>query len=484
MKKRTLSFLLCAIILSTSFSGCSKEETPSSTDKTTEASVQEQVIDDPNSANLPDMDFGGKTFRILAYQDWDPAAAGATLIVTDEIVGEPLNDLVYERNLKIMQEYNIDYSWTVNNKAETVIEQSFNGGLDEYDMVATMFGLGAQTATKGIYRDLYTVPYMDLTKNYWNQKMQSELSVNGKYYQVCGDITFAEEESTMLTLYNKPMADSYGIENLYDLTRNGGWTIDKMQEYANIVIHDVDGNGSFEYQNDVFGFLYIDNSALHPYLASANARIITKDDKDCPIIVNDLSRAEGVFSKMQQLFGTTGMALNWGQIPNTVNTMVSMIGNHQVLFQNMITSFLRRNYRDVEADFWVLPMPKLDETQDKYYSVYNTAALMVGYVPITVQEIETVGVILEAMADASYDLTDTYINACLSGKYTRDQESFEMIELTMENIVLDMTFIFDFGQLGSTLTKAINNHTPFISTFESLKPVVVSEIDKFVNGGY
>ena len=93
-------------------------------------------------------------------------------------------------------------------------------------------------------------------------------------------------------------------------------------------------------------------------------------------------------------------------------------------------------------------------------------------------------VALEAMADASYDLTDTYINACLSGKYTRDQESFEMIELTMENIVLDMTFIFDFGQLGSTLTKAINNHTPFISTFESLKPVVVSEIDKFVNGGY
>ena len=489
MKKRLLSLILVCIMLTAS--ACSEntpdEDTAPLSDNTIETVPEETQPEETepvrDSADLPDKNFDGYTFRILAFQDWSTTGSGCTLIVPEEMTGEQLNDLVYERNAKIMDKYNIDYSWTVNGEANNIISQAINGDLDEYDMVATMTVDGNKGAMNGLYRDLYSVPYLDLTKNYWDQDMRSELSLNGKYYSICGDITFAEEDSAMLTLYNKPMADAHGIENLYDLARAGGWTIDKMREYAGMVINDADGNGKFDHANDVHGFLYHSNSALLPYLAAADTHIVTKDANDVPMLTTDLSGVENVYSVMQEIFSTAGMAIDWGTIPNTVPSMVSMVENQRVLFQNMIASFLRRNYREVETDFGILPMPKFDETQTTYSTSYNIAALMCGYVPITVKNIDTVGFILEAMADASYDITDTYFNVCLNSKFTRDPESFEMIKLAMEKIVLDVAFIYDFGGMGSTLNSSVAKDVPFASTYKSLEKVAKRTIERFGSGG-
>lgn len=495
MKKRILCLLLCALLLSSSFTACSDQkpasgdnvpasETGASAEETIPAETQpEETEPVRDSADLPEKNFDGYTFRILAFQDWNPTGAGCTLIVPEEMTGEELNDLVYERNMAIIDKYNIDYSWTVNGSANNVISQAVNGNLDEYDLVSVMPIDGNKGALNGLYTDLYTIPYLDLTKNYWDQNMRRDLSLKGKYYTICGDITFAEEESAMLTMYNKPMADAYGIENLYDLARDGNWTIDKMREYAGMVINDADGNGTYDHANDVFGFLYFNNSALLPYLAAADTRIVVKDENDIPVLSSDLSRVENVYSIMQELFGTTGMTIDWGTISSPVPNMRSMIENKRVLFQNMVASFLRRNYRKVETDFGILPMPKFDEAQNTYSTSYNISALMCEFVPVTAQNTETIGIILEAMCDASSALTDTYFNVCLNSKFTRDQESFEMIKLAMENIVLDTAFIYNFGNIGTTLNNSVLQGAPFASSYKTVEKVAGRTIEKFVNGG-
>lgn len=494
MKKRTLCLLLCALFLSSSFTACSDQKPASDDDVPASengTSVEETVPEETqpeetepvrDSADLPEKNLDGYTFRILARQDWNPTGSGCTLIVPEEMTGEELNDLVFERNAAIMDKYNIEYSWTVILEANNVISQAVNGDLDEYDLVSLLPNEGNKGAMNGLYRDLYTIPYLDLTKNYWDQNMRRELSVNGKYYTICGDITFAEEEGAMLTMYNKPMADAYGIENLYDLARAGGWTIDKMQEYATKVINDADGNGTFDHENDVYGFLYHSNSALLPYLAAADTHIVTKDENDIPVLTGDLSKVENVYTIMQQLFSATGMAIDWGTLPSPVPNMCAMIENQRVLFQNMVSSFLRRNYRDVETDFGILPMPKFDEAQETYTTSYNMLAMMCEFVPVTAKNIENIGIILEAMCDASYALTDTYYNVCLNSKFTRDQESFEMIKLATENIVLDSAFIYDFGNIGSTLNTSLLNGEPFASTYKSVEKAAGITIKKFANG--
>ena len=104
--------------------------------------------------------------------------------------------------------------------------------------------------------------------------------------------------------------------------------------------------------------------------------------------------------------------------------------------------------------------------------------MTLGFVPISVVDTEKVGFILEAMAGASENLSQIYFDVCLSGNYTRDQESYEMIRLAEENIVMDMTFMYDFGTLGSLLTYSVKSK-PFVSTFESKKEAAATAISEF-----
>ena len=77
-----------------------------------------------------------------------------------------------------------------------------------------------------------------------------------------------------------------------------------------------------------------------------------------------------------------------------------MIGNKQVLFQNMVLSLVRRNYRDIELDFGLLPLPKYDEKQENYSTNVNLATPYI-FVPVSVKEPDKVGFALEALAEAS-----------------------------------------------------------------------------------
>jgi len=487
MKRRILCVLLCAMMLSSACVGCSHDELPTETEavKQTEVTLPQETLPAEtekvrDSADLPDKTLDGYTFRILSKQEWNPATPSSILVVAEEETGELLNDTIYKRNLHLMETYDFEFSIAYNGSTAAVIQNSIRGNLDEYDLAAHDVSHGSREALTGIYMDLHDVPYVSLEKSYWDQNMQRDLSIRGKYYQVCGDIFFTDEDAIMVTLYNKPLADDYGLENLYSVAREGKWTVDKMQECISKVISDLNGDGVYGDQ-DVTGLMYANNSVLLPYFAAADVRLVVKDETDTPVLNDDLEELERVYSTMQQMYQSSGYCLDWlSQTANTVPALVSLVNNKQILFQNMITSFLRRNYRDVEADFGILPMPKFSEEQDVYSSSYNIEAMQGGFVPITIKDIDTVGFILEAMADASGELTDAYNEVCLSSKYTRDKESYEMIKLAKENIVLDLAFIYDFGGMGMRLSGAIRKGMPFVSTHATGSKAAETAIEKFL----
>ena len=157
-----------------------------------------------------------------------------------------------------------------------------------------------------------------------------------------------------------------------------------------------------------------------------------------------------------------------------------MIQNKQVLFQNMVLSFVRRNYRDIENDFGLLPLPKLDATQEEYFTMINLSTPYI-FVPVTVSSPDKVGFILEALASLSGDITSTYYEVCMSSKYTRDEESYEMIELASENIIYDTGFIFNWGNLGTMIRTNIKSSSGnYASLLASLESASQTEMAKFI----
>ena len=146
----------------------------------------------------------------------------------------------------------------------------------------------------------------------------------------------------------------------------------------------------------------------------------------------------------------------------------------------MVLSFVRRNYRDIENDFGLLPLPKLNEEQDAYYTMINLSTPYI-FVPVTVSSLDKVGFILEALASLSGDITSTYYKVCMSSKYTRDEESYEMIELASENIIYDTGFIFNWGNLGKMIRTNIKSSSGnYASLLASLESASQTEMAKFI----
>ena len=104
-------------------------------------------------------------------------------------------------------------------------------------------------------------------------------------------------------------------------------------------------------------------------------------------------------------------------------------------------------FRDCETDYGILPYPKYDEAQDKYYTYVDARAGSLG-IPIDAPKdvISKVGMILEAQSCASYyDTLPLYMNSIQNSRYTRDQDSIDMIGYIGEGRRWDIGYSFSGG---------------------------------------
>ena len=77
-----------------------------------------------------------------------------------------------------------------------------------------------------------------------------------------------------------------------------------------------------------------------------------------------------------------------------------------------------RDYRAMDTDFGILPYPKLDESQETYYTLPEITSMMFC-VPMTASADYT-GIILESLAAESVSsVTHAFYEVCLKGKTVR-----------------------------------------------------------------
>jgi hypothetical protein len=248
-----------------------------------------------------------------------------------------------------------------------------------------------------------------------------------------------------------------------------------------LVAADLNADG-MEDVNDRYGLLYVDNNAAAPYFASAGTYLFRFEDSK-PVFKGNNERAVSIFETMQNIFSTAFSAYDWAAMPSsdTVKLMNAMIDDNRVLFQNMVLSLVRRHFREIENDFGLIPLPKLDESQETYNTMIALSTPYI-FIPATVSEPEKTGFVLEALAFASEYITETYYSVCMESKYTRDEESYEMIELAQQNIIYDPGFVYDWGGLGSNIRTAVmgssQNYASLLASFES---AATTAAEKFVS---
>ena len=99
-------------------------------------------------------------------------------------------------------------------------------------------------------------------------------------------------------------------------------------------------------------------------------------------------------------------------------------------------------FRNMQDDYGILPVPKYDEKQKEYYT-FSHDQYTVFMVPKTVADPEMSGAVLEALAyESYYSVQPVYYDLVLRGRYANDPESRAMLDMITTNIRVDPSWIY------------------------------------------
>ncbi|MBQ4043571.1 MAG: hypothetical protein IJD06_06210, partial [Clostridia bacterium] len=115
-------------------------------------------------------------------------------------------------------------------------------------------------------------------------------------------------------------------------------------------------------------------------------------------------------------------------------------------------------FREMEDDYGIIPYPKLDETQENYHNLLHNSSNYVT-IPITCQNPDEVGAVIEAMCAESYrSVVEVFYEIALKTKYSRDSYSGQCIDLIRDITKKNFAYEYD-GQYkcGVLISDCVRN---------------------------
>ena len=486
-KRISAGGLLLLLLAMQTACGETSQNLPQNTGTSAETAAQpELTTEDDNrlKADVPEKDFGNTSFDILTASNWDNDWTEIYEFTAEEQNADPINDAVWLRNTAIEDRFHVkiheinqmgsDKGGT--GKGSKFIETSVMAGDNAYD--ASLMGAYdvSALAYNNYLLDLFEdVPYLDLSKPWWDQKANSDLAMKGKMFYTTGDISTIDNDCTFCILFNKKMINDNDLENPYDLVRSGKWTIDKFIEMASASISR-DLNGDMKYdESDQYGFCIWIDSMMGIINAAGEKFCTINDNGDLELTLNN-ERTETMLTKYMELAFDRQRTFSIYHISDSIETMFA---NDQVLFYTRYLCIIKK-YRSMETDFGILPYPKYDEQQDTYYSTVAPYGCSFICVPSVVEDLDMTGIILEAMAaESMYTVTPAYYDITLEGKTLRDEESSEMLDLILANRVFDLGLFYEVGGLNEKVMDLFrNSKNGFVSMVERNTAKAQAKLDE------
>ncbi len=436
MFKRILSALLIAVILLSASCGDKGKsgDTPAETEQNTTPEQVEATETEPETGfkdDVPDTDYEGKEFRIRTIEN----ANVHSIVDVEEQTGDTYFDSLYIRNRAIEDRFNIKIVGTVvaDNAGEAKI---ILAGDDAFD-VASVRCVNAITMWEdNLLINTEDIPNIDLTKPYWSQSINESISLANQNYVAIGAFDMNVYDLTFCLLFNKNVAESFSLENMYSLVDEGKFTMDKMSEQMQVVLADLNGDDKFD-KNDRWGYLAHPKNVLPGFWIGAGEKTIQKDENDLPYNNMVTDRFNSVFNKTFEITYDTGVYFRKMSCDCDVPSQGrKMFAQDQSLFLDANLFYIAA-LRDMETDFGILPYPKYDETQDRYYS--RVSYYWCCIIPVTNKDLSFTGAILEALnCESANTVVPAYYEIALKGKYSRDTESEQMLQLIADNRIVDI----------------------------------------------
>ncbi len=456
--KRIFALVLALLMLLPAMIACDKttdDPTPGTTDAAgTETTVPEETLD-PNDRknakdNLPaDFNMNGETVGVLtrhSYRkiDWDGAGA-------DEVVAQA----AYNRTAAVQERLGLTFELTDMDIGYddygTAIEENLMAGDDTWQIVLVAGNASIRFGNDHLFRDVSENKYLDFSQPWWAGDVMEKMSLDGKNIRyMMGDATMNTYYYAYVSYFNKRLyEENFGnSDELYKKALDYDWYYDDVIEMVETAANDVNGNGKLE-EGDTFGFV-VDNQWILAYMEdAAGFRTYSRNEEGYPVIEHDLDRGQEVFDKFYKLcWETPGAAVDMNlpkQYPAATSGVFTAGG--VLIYFNSLSYTDQEHFRNMEDDYGILPMPRVDEKQEEYLAPITTSATFIT-IPKTCTD-ERIGGVIEALSSESYrSVVEVFYESALKMKYSRDSYSGQCIDIVKD--VLHKNFLSEYYQVGCT----------------------------------
>ena len=448
-----LAALILCLILVTQTLACAGDTDTEMTAPETET-AEEETTRSVLPTNLPDMDWQGREFRVLGYANGAYPQFSSFEIYSDGETGEVVNDAIYRRNRVIEDRYNVKIAQYLAEEETSQRHRKVAAAYEDlYDLgFFNVYSIGLAALEK-LFFNLNDIDYIDFSQSYWYEEVNKALSYRNRLYFTSSDFALRDKNRAYILLYNRAMAENFGLGNLADLVRAGTWTIDKMTEYSKAVAGDANGNGVID-DKDNFGTAMDSYISFATFMVGCDNTFLTKTSEDTFELTIYNEHAINSIDKVLKLTGTPSDAVfceDWsGKVDYDYWYVASTLFiERRVLFITTFPHALKKYSAETDFEYGIIPFPKYDEQQKKHYTMADYMTMLFA-IPVTNAEPDFAGFMLEALSSASTSTSlQAYYEISCKTKYTYDEESAEMLDLIFSNIVFEPAVVYNIGDLTS-----------------------------------
>ena len=460
MKTRILCLLLAVMMtVPTALCGCADgkpEVTTGAAEDTADTTVPE-AEDTSIKDDLPEVKFNGYTYRILG--EGGPGWNASDILRPETFTEDGLQDAKLKRYMNVEERFDVKIETYLSDTVYTTVQSGILANDFSFDLICMSTANTFKASTANLLLDLKSAPYLNTDQPYYDQNYVADMSMAGKLFSAVTDIITMDMHVTWTMIYNRNLINKYDLESPYQLLKENKWTLDKLNEMLRNISEE-NGDGKWD-EKDQYGLAAHVGSARNFFYA-AGLSICTKDTAtDIPQITLDAN------SEKLNLVADKVANMLYADNKTLMNTsIVEAFEEGRALFLAEIVGYLGR-FREMKDDFGVIPYPKIDESQDRYYTT-NDPCIMVFSLPAYTyksDQLERSCIIFEGLCSESYNVVSpAYYIDVLSGKQTRYPEDYEMLELLRESRIYDFGLFNDIGSLTTIFSSLCSSAKPKTSS--------------------
>ena len=396
-------------------------------------------------------DFGGMSFMWIG---------GGTQSPSDDGEGDVMDEALYAREKEIEKKLGITVDSYIPPSTEDgachpvvdeVKKDNLAGGGKYFAGYGTHAAVIFPLIGSGELSDLSQNSAIELTNPWWTASLKDSYILGGGLYALDGDAVSTNYYDTHCVLFNKTLAEKYGIGDLYSAVKGGEWTLDKMFSAAAAVPV---GDGIYRYADpDGIAILRGADAPLLSYNADLMPYLPETLPTDVKTVAEKLS---AVFGDEEQTAAVRpGEAVTFSEKYDGYKNKYKMFADGKVLF-----CFGEIPYGTDElsgVDYGILPLPKESAEQKSYVSLASSYAQFGLFIHDGAPQKDLSGAVLEAYgAYGRKYLKNAAFDSILKKDGSYDYDSYECLELIYETKEMNLLESVSVN-LGCNCNVAVNS---------------------------